>query len=79
MTSTSSPEQTGKPESGKHVHHGRTTAAWAGSMLALLAFLVGGIGMVLGPNWVLFWIGVALAVIALIVTQVLRSMGLGAD
>jgi hypothetical protein len=63
----------------KHVHHGRTLAAWAGSMIALLAFVVGGIGMMLGPNWVLFWIGAALLVISLIATVVLRKLGHGAD
>jgi hypothetical protein len=82
MTSTS--QTTSKAASAhgrghKHVHHGQTPAAWAGTLLGLLAFVLGGIAMLLGPNWVLFWIGVGVAVVALIITQVLRSLGHGAD
>jgi hypothetical protein len=63
----------------KHVHHGRTTAAWTGSTLAMLAFILGGIAMVLGPNWVLFWIAVAILIASLILTKVLQTMGYGAN
>ncbi|MBA8795198.1 hypothetical protein FHX74_002826 [Friedmanniella endophytica] len=64
---------------GKHVHHGKTPAAWAGSMIALAAFFVGGIGLVLGPNWVVFGVGVAMLVLALVVTRVLQVTGHGAS
>ena len=64
---------------GKHVHHGRTPAAWAGVGIAMVAFVVGGLGMVLGPNWTMFWIGVALLVVSLIVTKILQLTGHGAD
>ncbi|MFP5281834.1 MAG: HGxxPAAW family protein [Actinomycetes bacterium] len=63
----------------KHVHHGKTPAAWVGSMVALVAFLIGGIALVIGPNWVLFWIAVGLVVVGLIATKVLQRMGYGAD
>ena len=62
---------------GKHVHHGRTLAAWTGSVIALIAFIVGGIAVVI-PNWPLFWASVGLLAIALIVTVVLQRMGYGA-
>lgn len=65
--------------SGKHVHHGRTPAAWVGVSLAMVGFLLGGVAMVLGPNWVLFWVAAAILAIALIATKVLQSMGYGAD
>ncbi len=61
----------------KHVHHGRTPAAWAGSAIAMLAFLIGGIAVVI-QNWPLFWVSVAILVASLIVTKVLQSMGHGA-
>ena len=67
----------GKPN--KHVHHGKTPAAWAGSMLALVAVIVGGVAMLLGPNWVLFWIAAVLLVLAPIVARVLQVTGHGAD
>jgi ABC-type bacteriocin/lantibiotic exporter with double-glycine peptidase domain len=62
---------------GKHVHHGRTVAAWTGSAIALIAFVVGGIAVVI-QNWPLFWVSVVLAVVALIVTVVLQRLGYGA-
>jgi membrane protein YdbS with pleckstrin-like domain len=64
---------------GKHVHHGRTLAAWTGSAIGLLAFIIGAIALVIRPqNWPLFWASVGLAVVALIVTVVLQRMGYGA-
>ena len=65
----------GRPE--KHVHHGRTPAAWAGTSIAMIAFLVGGIAVVI-QNWPLFWVCAGLVVVSLIVTKVLQSMGHGA-
>ena len=62
----------------KNVHHGRTPAAWAGTVITLVAFIVGAIGLVLG-NWLIFWVAAGLIVVALIVTLVLRKMGYGAD
>jgi hypothetical protein len=63
---------------GKHVHHGRTLAAWTGSAIGLVAFIVGGIAVV-KQYWPMFWVSVALAAIALIVTVVLQRMGYGAS
>ena len=62
---------------GKHVHHGRTLAAWVGSVIGLAAFVVGGIAVVF-QIWWLFWGCVGLAVVGLIVTVVLQRMGYGA-
>ena len=66
---------------GKHVHHGRTLAAWTGAGLALLAFILGGIAVVvqIWPPLPLFWVSVGLIVVALIATVVLQRMGYGAD
>jgi hypothetical protein len=82
MTSTSesrsdATDTNDKPQ--KHVHHGRTVAAWTGSTLAMVAFILGGIAMVMGPNWVLFWIAVAILVLSPLVTRVLQAMGHGAN
>ncbi len=61
----------------KHVHHGRTLAAWIGSVIAMAAFIVGGIAVVV-QNWPLFWGAAGLLVLGLIVTKVLQLMGYGA-
>ena len=66
-----------RAEAGKHVHHGRTAAAWAGSMLAMLAFILGGIAVVV-QNWVLFGIAVLILVVGLVATKVLQVRGHGA-
>ena len=63
---------------GKPVHHGRTLAAWTGSVIALIAFVVGGIAVVI-QNWPLFWASVGLAAVAVIVTVVLQRLGYGAN
>jgi len=63
---------------GKHTHHGRTPAAWAGVSVAMVGFLLGGFAVV-AQNWVLFWIAAGLCVVALIVAAVLQKMGYGAD
>lgn len=61
----------------KHIHHGRTVAAWAGSVISLVGFLVGAVGLVFG-NWPVFWAGGVLLVLSLVVTVILRKMGKGA-
>lgn len=61
----------------KSVHHGRTLASWVGSTIALVAFIVGAIGLVMW-NWTVFWAGAVLIVIAVIATVVLQKMGKGA-
>jgi hypothetical protein len=66
-----------RAEAGKLVHHGRTAAAWAGSLLAMLAFLLGGIAVMM-QNWVLFGIAVLILVVALVATKVLQVRGHGA-
>jgi Family of unknown function (DUF6704) len=63
---------------GRHIHHGRTLAAWTGSLIGLAAFVVGGIAVVI-QVWPLFWASVGLAAIALIATVVLQRMGYGAN
>ena len=59
-------------------HHGNTPAAWTGVTLILLAFVLGGIGLVVG-SMVVFWIGVGLAPLGIIVGKIMQMMGLGAE
>ena len=63
---------------GKHVHHGRTLAAWTGASIALLAFIVGGIAVAF-KIWPLFWVSAGLIVVSLIATVDLQRMGYWAD
>ncbi|GAB3654174.1 hypothetical protein GCM10027589_12710 [Actinocorallia lasiicapitis] len=43
-------------------HAGRPRS-WVGVGVVFLGFLLGGIALVTGPLWILFWIGVAVAVL----------------
>lgn len=61
-----------------HDNHGSTPAAWTAVTIIMVAFLVGGIGVVVAQPW-LFWVGAALVVVGLVVGKVMQMMGLGAD
>ncbi len=58
-------------------HHGNTPAAWTAVVVALLAFVVAGIALMVG-SWLMFWIGVALAPLAVVLLLILSKMGLNA-
>jgi len=59
-------------------NHGNTPAAWTAVCIGLLAFVVGGIGL-MAYSMLVFWIGVALAPIAIVVGIVMSRMGYGAS
>ncbi|MGI8578040.1 MAG: HGxxPAAW family protein [Nocardioidaceae bacterium] len=58
-------------------HHGSTPAAWTAVCIALLAFVVGGVGLVIG-SWLTFWIAVGIFVLSGVVGKVMQAMGMGA-
>lgn len=59
-------------------NHGNTPAAWAAVAVAMLGFVVGGIGLMFNPvSMPVFWVGVALGVASLVVFAVMTRMGLG--
>jgi hypothetical protein len=59
-------------------NHGSTPAAWTGTGIVLLGFVIAGLGLVFGTMLV-FWIGVACAPIGAAVGYVMGKMGLGAQ
>ena len=61
-----------------HDLHGNSPAAWTAVTIVLIAFTIGAIAMVLGPNWVLFWISAAIAVAGGLVGKVMQLLGFGA-
>lgn len=64
-------------EEAPHDLHGNSPAAWTAVVIVLVAFTLGAIAMVLGPNWVLFWISVAIAVLGALAGKVLQLLGFG--
>jgi hypothetical protein len=57
--------------------HGSTPAAWTAVTIVLIAFTLGGVALMIGPSWVLFWASVALLPVAVIVGKVMQAAGLG--
>lgn len=57
--------------------HGNTPAAWAAVTIALVGFVVGGIGLMV-DSMTTFWIGVAMAPAAVLAGVILRRLGYGA-
>ncbi|HWD82273.1 MAG TPA: HGxxPAAW family protein [Kribbella sp.] len=64
-------------EETPHDLHGNSPAAWTAVAIVLVAFTIGAIAMVLGPNWVLFWISVGIAVLGALAGKVLQLLGFG--
>ena len=59
-------------------HHGQTPAAWTGVIIALVGFLVGGIGLVVDVMPV-FYVGCVLLALSAVVGGVMSKMGMGAE
>lgn len=60
----------------KYYHHGRSPAAWVGSIIGALGFVVAAVGA-MGPMWPVVIVGAALIAIAGCTTMVMKAMGLG--
>lgn len=59
-------------------HHGRTPAAWTGVTIALLAFVIGGVGLLI-ESMPLFYVGLALGLVAAVAGGVMSKMGMGSQ
>ena len=58
-------------------NHGNTPAAWAAVGVAMLGFVVAGIGLMFNPiSLPVFWVGVAIGAASLVVFVVMARMGL---
>jgi hypothetical protein len=53
--------------------HGRTSS-WVTVTVIMIGFLVGGLGLVFGPMWVLFWVGLGLAVVGTMLAGAVHIM-----
>jgi hypothetical protein len=58
-------------------NHGNTPAAWAAVAVAMLGFVVAGIGLMYNPiSMSVLWVGVAIGAVSLVVFMVMAKMGL---
>lgn len=69
----------------KEIHHGRTPAAWAGSLIAIVAFLILTVAFLTGPgefpsiNVPIAIVGGIVLVLAPIVGGAMSKLGFGQD
>ncbi len=56
------PQTSGAPVSYPQAYHGRTVS-WVAVSLVMVGFLVGGLALIFGPTWWVFWVGLALAAV----------------
>jgi hypothetical protein len=57
--------------------HGNTPAAWTAVAVAMLGFVVAGIGLMFDPiSLAVFWVGVAIGAASLVIFVVMAKMGL---
>jgi hypothetical protein len=61
---------------GPHDDHGHSVAAWTLVSVALGGALVSSFAMVFNMPW-LFWVGVGIIVVGVVIGKVLQSMGYG--
>jgi hypothetical protein len=64
--------------SAEHDNHGQTPANWTGASIIMLAFLIGTLGVVLAQPLV-FWLGVILIPVGIVVWKVMSGMGYGSQ
>jgi hypothetical protein len=77
MDNTTADQATRVSNEAPHDAHGNSTAAWTAVAIILVGFTVGAIAMVLGPNWLLFWISVGIVVLGALAGKVLQLLGFG--
>lgn len=63
--------------SADHDDHGSTPAAWTAVTIIMVAFVVGGVGVLIAQPW-LFWAALVLVVVGIVVGKVMQMMGMGA-
>jgi hypothetical protein len=56
------PQTAGTPVSYPPTFHGRAVS-WVAVSIIMVGFLVGGLALVFGPTWVVFWMGLGLAAV----------------
>jgi len=57
--------------------HGNTPAAWAAVGVAMLGFVVAGIGLMFDPvKMSVFWVGVGIGAVSVVIFAVMARMGL---
>jgi hypothetical protein len=76
MVQTPQPHTYELPAAAPYSNHGRTKAAWVLMWGVCLGFLVAGVGLVINSTMIAI-VGAAIVAVALVLSVVMRGMGLG--
>jgi len=69
-------EKLNLPPTAAPTNHGRTVAAWFTTYSVIIAFTLAGLGVAFALEW-LFWVGLGLVAVSLIVARLLVAAGYG--
>ena len=61
----------------KYYHHGRSPAAWAGSVTVAVGFAIAAIAAMLGPAWTWVIVGAVVIVVGALAPAIMKAMGFG--
>jgi hypothetical protein len=55
-------------------HNPGRPISWAGTVVTIIGFIIGGVAMVPAPHWVLFWVGAGVAIIGCLILLFSKAM-----
>ncbi len=55
-------------------HNSGRPISWTGTTIVVIGFIIGGVGFCPSPNWIVFWIGAAVALIGCFVLLFSKAM-----
>lgn len=59
---------------GHTPHNSGRPISWVGTTVVIIGFIIGGIAFVPGPNWILFWVGSAIAIVGCLILLFSKAM-----
>jgi len=62
----------GAPHTGGH-NSGRPVS-WLGTSVTIVGFIIGGVAFVPKPDWILFWVGAAVAIVGCFILLFSKAM-----
>ena len=55
-------------------HNSGRPISWAGTIVVIIGFIIGGIAFIPKPDWLIFWIGTGVAIVGCLVLLFSKAM-----
>ncbi len=55
-------------------HNSGRPISWAGTIVVIIGFIIGGIAFIPKPDWLIFWIGTGVAIVGCLILLFSRAM-----